>query len=603
MRIYTASAIVVFSAIMLATTVCGGESSPTPNIDATVEEKVQVELTTEASTVAQAKERLVKTIPTAIALPTPIPTPLPTSTPVPPTSAPVPAAHSPLPTTTATPVPLTATATVTSAAPPAQVPDTPVPTESPGSKTIDCSLGEDQRTVSCEASEGLSGEWSSNASTRTLGGNTFEFTVDLEVPQIVVELKACVNDDCSTLTAFIEPPPTRPFETNRKDEAGERNAQIEKQEAPFWNEPMWPISQMCTGSFQFTHMIVDVADVDSIGVSPGGHIAPHDHMAYWGTGDIENQPQKSGDEKQSSEKVQLFSPADIFFISLGTNNKEWGGTLFTCDGHGILLGHVSDPSDELNLIFPQNEPEPGCDDNSCSWRFPTFIPAGTPLFKSSGYTSGFDFGLMLVGLTAEELQKQPGYGYSITPWRTGGSGNSVCPLEYFEEPLRSEYTKFLGDFTCGPFNQDVPGTAMGFWLDTPSTEIYPGIAFKDEWDVDEWKTIWLFQDFRKTASSNYNITVGNNIFGLDHGPHGEYSYIASESGSVNRAWDDIRPGKNYCIELRVKENMFVVDEDVQKILIIKVSDDGNQLTVEALDNNECGDGPWVFQGGEWSFYR
>jgi hypothetical protein len=49
--------------------------------------------------------------------------------------------------------------------------------------------------------------------------------------------------------------------------------------------------------------------------------------------------------------------------------------------------------------------------------------------------------------------------------------------------------------------------------------------------------------------------------------------------------------------------MFVVDEDVQKILIIKVSDDGNQLTVEALDNNECGDGPWMFQGGEWSFYR
>ena len=75
------------------------------------------------------------------------------------------------------------------------------------------------------------------------------------------------------------------------------------------------------------------------------------------------------------------------------------------------------------------------------------------------------------------------------------------------------------------------------------------------------------------------------------------------SGLVNRAWDDIKPGKNYCVELKVKENMFVVAEDVHKILIINVSEDGKQLTVEALDNNQCGDGPWQFQGGERTFYR
>ena len=49
--------------------------------------------------------------------------------------------------------------------------------------------------------------------------------------------------------------------------------------------------------------------------------------------------------------------------------------------------------------------------------------------------------------------------------------------------------------------------------------------------------------------------------------------------------------------------MFVVAEDVHKILILKVSEDGKQLTVEALDNNQCWDGPWVFQGGERTFYR
>ena len=373
--------------------------------------------------------------------------------------------------------------------------------------------------------------------------------------------------------------------------------------ASFWNEPLYPVTQKCTGSFQFTHMLVDAADVKSIGVSPGSHIAPHGHMAYWGTAGVENQLQQNGEE-QVSEKVQLYSPTDIFYVHMGTNSRqEWGGTVYTCDGHQIELGHVSDPSDQFNLILSQNEPEPGCDENSCSWSFPTFIPAGTPLFKSSGFTSGFDFGLLLAGLTAEELQKQPGYGYSITPWRTGGSGNAVCPLNYFKEPLRSDYEELLGEFKCGPFNQDVPGTAMGFWLDTPSTDIFPGVQFKEEWDVDEWKTIWLFQDFRKTASSNYNITVGTNTFGLSGGGHNEYSYIALQSGLVNRAWDNIKPGKNYCVELKVKENMFVVAEDVHKILIINVSEDGKQLTVEALDNNQCGDGRWQFQGGERTFYR
>ncbi len=46
-----------------------------------------------------------------------------------------------------------------------------------------------------------------------------------------------------------------------------------------------------------------------------------------------------------------------------------------------------------------------------------------------------------------------------------------------------------------------------------------------------------------------------------------------------------------------------VAQDVHKILILKVSEDGKQLTVEALQNDKCGEGPWQFQGGERTFYR
>ena len=49
--------------------------------------------------------------------------------------------------------------------------------------------------------------------------------------------------------------------------------------------------------------------------------------------------------------------------------------------------------------------------------------------------------------------------------------------------------------------------------------------------------------------------------------------------------------------------MFVVAEEVYKKLILKVSEDGKELTVEALDSNQCGDGPREFQGGEKTFYR
>ena len=371
----------------------------------------------------------------------------------------------------------------------------------------------------------------------------------------------------------------------------------------FWNDPLQPVTQRCNGNFEFTHKLANPSDIEAIGVSPGSHIAPHDHMAYWGTADIERHSNKSHDEQQVSERVQLYNPVDIFFIDVSKNTKEWGATLYACNGHAIMLGHISEPSEELSLLLTENEPEPGCDKNSCRWLFPGLIPGGTPLFKSSGYTSGFDFGLSLAGLTAEELQKQPGYGYSITPWRTGGSGNAVCPLEYFKEPLRSEYIELLGDFNCGPFNQDVPGTAMGFWLNTPSTNIFPGYETKDEWDVDEWETIWLYQDFRKDAHSTYNITVGHNTFGLDSGPHAEYSYSASKNGPANLAWDNIKSGKNYCVELRVKGNMFVISNDVHKILIVSLSEDAKKLTVEAIDKNKCGDGPWVFQGGEKTFYR
>ena len=354
-------------------------------------------------------------------------------------------------------------------------------------------------------------------------------------------------------------------------------------------------------------------------------------MVYWATGNIggpselnnpdatpalktENVTANSPPETQVSEKIQLYAPTDIYHIDArretrsidgGPTYVEWGASLTICNGHLLMLGHVAEPSDEIWAALEGTEPE--CDvptsaagQVGCVWLAETFIPAGTPIFKSSGFAAGFDFGLMLVGLTAEELQKQPGYGYSITPWRVP-SGNAVCPLEYFPEPLRTKYLTRLSDsatgelFECGPFNQDVPGTAMGFWFPSASPDMIPRLPL--ERVVDEWETIWLFQSNRESLM--HTIAVGNNTFGLDYG---QYSYTTVSDGRVNRRWDSVKPGNLYCTELResYSENG---ESSSRALLLLELSENGSALTIEAFADGECGSGPWKFQGGERTFYR
>ena len=71
MRIYTASATIVLLAIMVTLVACGGESSPPPDIDATVEARIQAELATEATVEARVKDELAKAMPTATVTPMP----------------------------------------------------------------------------------------------------------------------------------------------------------------------------------------------------------------------------------------------------------------------------------------------------------------------------------------------------------------------------------------------------------------------------------------------------------------------------------------------------------------------------------------------------
>lgn len=150
-------------------------------------------------------------------------------------------------------------------------------------------------------------------------------------------------------------------------------------------------------------------------------------------------------------------------------------------------------------------------------------------------------------------------------------------------------------FECGPFNQDVPGTAMGFWLPSPSPKtppLDPSAAY-----ADEWETLWLYQS--NSNPSVHIIKVGNNTFGLEYG---DYKFTTVSEGLVNRKWDATKPGPVYCVEFEKAEDE-ASELKMERILIMSLSVDGLSLTVEAPSTDKCGDGPWGFQGEERTFYR
>ena len=415
---------------------------------------------------------------------------------------------------------------------------------------------------------------------------------------------------------LYNPGATEPAKANPPQEAQipvQQNAVMGKEQAIFWNhrQPGFPD---CTSDFKFSHHLANPEDVVTMFFGLGGHIEPHEHMLYWQSQPAGNITSAIGETRHFSEKIQLYAPADIYRVDLGYANKttndgekyvEWGGYLYTCNGHQLMLGHIGEPSEEMLAVLAETQPTCGLlssynPEPGCTWLLDTFIPSGTPIFRNSGYTGAFDFGLSLFGLTSKELQEQPGYGYSITPWRVG-SGRAVCPTEYFPEPVRSEYRKRLYNnmtgelLECGPFNQDVPGTAMGFWLPSPSPATPP--MDPSEAFVDEWETIWLYE--ANNDPSVHVLRVGNNTFGLDYG---DYRIATVSEGLVNRRWDAIKPRNVYCSEFKGVENEVPI-LPTEKILVMELSGDGLVLTVEALPSDTCGLGPWIFQGGERTFYR
>ncbi len=376
------------------------------------------------------------------------------------------------------------------------------------------------------------------------------------------------------------------------------------------------------GDSIFTHPVVDPEDATPFFWENKGY--PHDHMVYWATRQLNEEFPAAG--VPASEQVQLYAPADIYFMNFGRIVREshdggiyeeWGPYTNICEGHSLFWGHVGRPVEEILDNFKKTVPVEWTDCpastteealvttevGECRWNvfFDPPISAGTPIWKSSGYTTGFDLGLQLFGLTAEELQQHPSYGYSINPWVHSG-GNSVCTLEYFPEPYGTAYLESMAG-RCGPFNQDVPGTAMGMWLPLrpPGDGSVPNHGPGTEWQSLRrgfTSGLYLYED--SVDESVHKLEIGSQLPGI---PAGMYRFETVSDGLVNREWDSVVPGEVYCAELRHQRAVSGWDYTATEVLLVGVSEDGRSLTIEGIAGTQCGEGWYSFSPDAHTMYR
>ena len=375
------------------------------------------------------------------------------------------------------------------------------------------------------------------------------------------------------------------------------------------------------GDSIFTQPVVDPKDATPFFWENKGY--PHDHMVYWATRQLNEEFPAAG--VPASEQVQLYAPADIYFMNFGRTVLEshdggtfedWGAYTIICEGYSLFWGHVGRPVEEILDQFRKSAPVEWTDCPAstteealvtkevghCRWNvfFNPPISAGTPIWKSSGYTTGFDLGLRLFGLTAEELQQHPSYGYAINPWVHSG-GNAVCTLEYFPEPYKTAYLESMVG-RCDPINQDVPGTAMGMWLPIrpPGDGSVPDGGPGTEWALVRGAAsgLYLYEDW--VDESVHKLEIGSQLPDI---PAGMYRFETVADGIANREWDSVVPGEVYCAELRRQTSVWGSDDTVTGVVLIEVSEDGRSLTIEGITRTQCGEGQYSFSADAHTMYR
>lgn len=218
---------------------------------------------------------------------------------------------------------------------------------------------------------------------------------------------------------------------------------------------------------RFTHPPTDLENISSIsppGSPIGGVIKPHSYIFNVGA------------PGQRFARVPVYAVADSVLTAISYYETPSGGGEYlmffdvTCE-ISYKFDHISEVAPKIAAVAPTT-PSQG---SATTRTAPIEFKAGEIVAYTvgAGGQGPWDFGaydLTYVNKFANQERYERGY---MTQ-----SIHTVCPYEYFGEPLRSQMLALLGthgqkilpDIPCYTTERDVIGAAAGAWFDSPDLQ-------------------------------------------------------------------------------------------------------------------------------------
>ena len=357
---------------------------------------------------------------------------------------------------------------------------------------------------------------------------------------------------------------------------------------PAWFASNWevvtttPVGRTCSNTTPLTNLVTDLSDVVSITpqgfMQPGTHTLPVPHMYYNVT------PEESIDDSGAptiSKRVNVFAPADMVIrgVMIGGHVSSNGipydeyllsasvcGTLWFFTAH---LGSINPAISRALAKAPRKEcsATPGNYSGTlCIYSYLSVpLKAGSLLGRSSGHSSGFDFGM------TDAAAPVPG---KLDPGAFSPRWSAArCHLDYYPPAMRSQLAGLLlGDNGCGQLVSDQAGTAAGVWLAVGQRQN----SFREDLHVA------LARHWSDASLRVFSIGRLSNVPGLQSA---RYMFTPSTQGN-DRDFSLVKPGEVVCYDNLTREYAVDPDAPATSIYISMTTGATEQLRIAGAEG-EC----------------
>ena len=318
----------------------------------------------------------------------------------------------------------------------------------------------------------------------------------------------------------------------------------------------------------------------------GGHVFPTQHNYYY----------LKTDGSGNTVTAKVYAPGDIWITEIIQQTITYPGPITDINYTlkfspcGDLYGyfnHLVDLNPEILSLFNavtldhatdcSTHSTGGITSEECSVSTKHLITAGTEIATIGGTNRqfAFDFGLKDARITPLVFAKASHF--SANP--TGNDiFHTVCPLDYFTAPLKSQLEGFLGNGTitrtgspvCGTIEQDVIGTAQGLWF-KPGANTYP-----------EDPHLTLAHDNIEPSLGVFS--VGNSTSdGVLTAADYLFTPTSTPASFINVDFSQVTPGNIYCYENLLDS----FRSPVASTIILLNMPDTDTLQIEGISAANC----------------